>query len=175
MWFKVFHKYIWRFRLVEVQNTGSHSEMLNEGVFVNTYVHSLDAKKRVTVPSDWRELVGVPKRLFVLPGVNDKCLCVYPAREMTRRLERLRNLSIADAKGRHLARTLASRSDLLPWDSQGRMRVKDELLEYAGIINQVVLVGTFDGFELWNPDNWDRVNQGEGEGSLGEAAQYVGF
>ncbi len=151
------------------------SGISSQGVFVNTYVHNLDPKKRLTVPSDWRELAGAPKRLFVLPGVNDKCLCVYPAREMTRRLERLRNLSIADAKGRQLARTLASRSDLVPWDSQGRIRVKDELLEFASLVNQVVLVGTFDGFELWNPDQWNEVEGSINQSGLGEAARYVGF
>lgn len=148
---------------------------VGEGVFVNTYVHSLDSKRRLTIPSDWRELAGVPKRLFVLPGVNDKCLCVYPAREMTRRLERLRNLSIADAKGRQLARTLASRSDLAAWDSQGRIRVKDELLDYADIGNQAVLVGTFDGFEIWNPDLWKHMQDSVDQEGLGEAARYVGF
>lgn len=146
-----------------------------EGVFVNTYVHSLDTKRRLTIPSDWRELAGVPKRLFVLPGVNDKCLCVYPAREMTRRLERLRNLSIADAKGRQLARTLASRSDLTPWDSQGRIRIKDDLLDFAAIANQAVLVGTFDGFEIWNPDLWKETEDSVNPQDLGEAARYVGF
>ncbi len=160
---------------MEPRDTMSNGGQHAEGVFVNTYVHSLDAKKRLTIPSDWRELAGVPKRLFVLPSVNEKCLCVYPAREMTRRMERLRNLSIADAKGRQLARTLASRSDLVPWDSQGRIRVKDDLLAYAEISNQAVLVGTFDGFELWNPDRWKEVTDSVDETGLGEAAQYVGF
>lgn len=150
-------------------------EMAGQGVFVNTYTHSLDSKKRVTIPSDWRELAGVPRRLFVLPGVNDKCLCVYPAREMTRRLEKLRNLSIADEKGRQLARTLASRSDLVPWDTQGRIRIKDELLDFADLKNQVVMVGTFDGFELWNPDRWKEQSTSMDQPKLGDAARYVGF
>lgn len=145
------------------------------GVFVNTFTHSLDPKKRLTIPSDWRELVGVPRKLFVLPGVNDKCLCVYPAREMARRLERLGNLSIADIKGRQFARTLAARSDLVPWDAQGRIRVKDELLDFAGLTGQVVLAGTFDGFELWSPEKWkEQVGSSEAE-SLRDAAKYVGF
>ena len=150
-------------------------ELAGQGVFVNTYAHSLDSKKRLTIPADWRELVGVPRRLFVLPGVNVKCLCVYPAREMTRRLEKLRNLSIADEKGRQLARTLASRSDLVPWDSQGRIRIKDDLLNFADLVNQVVLVGTFDGFELWSPDQWKQQSGSMDQMGLGEAARYVGF
>ncbi len=150
-------------------------EMAGQGVFVNTYTHSLDPKKRLTIPSDWRELVGAPRRLVVLPGVNEACLCVYPAREMTRRLEKLRNFSIADAKGRQLARALASRSDLVPWDSQGRIRVKDELLEYAGLLNQVVLVGAFDRFELWSPDRWKEQMNSVDQPQLEDAARYVGF
>ena len=161
---------------VEARDRVVAEEGVQMGVFVNTYTHSLDSKKRFTIPSEWREVVGVPKRLFVLPGIQeDKCLCVYPAREMTRRMESLRNLSIADEKGRQLARTLASRSDWCPWDAQGRIRVKDDLLEYAGISGQVVLVGTFDGFELWNPDRWSKVNTSVNTEKLRDAAKYVGF
>ena len=161
--------------MVEERDITMSGELAGHGVFVNTYAHSLDSKKRLTIPSDWRELVGVPRRLFVLPGVNVKCLCVYPAREMTRRLEKLRTLSIADEKGRQLARTLASRSDLVPWDSQGRIRIKDELLDFADLVNQVVLVGTFDGFELWSPDQWKQQSGSMDQMGLGEAARYVGF
>lgn len=160
---------------MEQRGTSQSSDTFPAGVFVNTYVHSLDPKKRLTVPSDWRELVGVPRKLLVLPGIKEKCLCVYPAREMVPRMEKLRKLSIADEKGRRLARTLASLSDLAPWDSQGRVRIKDSLLEYAGLKNQVVLAGTFDGFELWNPDNWSTAVDVTDLGELEEAAKYVGF
>jgi len=142
--------------------------------FVSTYTHALDSKKRLTIPSDWREIAGVPRRLLVLPGVDVKCLCVYPAREMTRRLEKLRELSIADERGRQFARTLASRSDLVAWDSQGRIRIKDELLDYAGLINQVELTGALDHFELWSPENLKLTNPMEPK-ALADAIRSVGF
>jgi len=145
------------------------------GVFVNRYEHGLDTKKRLTVPSEWRELVGVPHRVFVMPGITDPCLAVYPAREMAQRMQSIRKLSISDRKGRQLARTLGSRSDLVPWDSAGRIRIKDELLDFAGLSKQVVMVGTFDGFELWNPERWAAVNDDPDAPGLGEAAEYVGF
>jgi MraZ protein len=160
---------------VENRDNMAAGELAGQGVFVNTYTHSLDSKKRLTIPSDWRELVGVPRGLYGLPGINSRCLCVYPAREMKLRLEKLRNLSIADDKGRQLARTLASRSDLVPWDTQGRIRIKDELLDYAELINQVVLVGAFDSFELWSPDQWKQQSKSMDQHGLGEAAKYVGF
>lgn len=150
-------------------------DALERGVFVNTYVHYLDEKRRLTIPAVWRELVGVPRRLFVLQGVTDPCLCVYPARELIRRMERLRNLSIADEQGRQFARTLASRAELVSWDSQGRIRIKDELLEYAGLVDEVVMAGTFDGFELWSPARWKEKTGSLDIARISEAARYVGF
>ena len=65
MWFKVGQKG----RQVSHQPTSKSHEVMTDGVFVNTYVHTLDGKKRLTIPSDWRELAGAPGRLFLLgPG-----------------------------------------------------------------------------------------------------------
>ncbi len=147
-----------------------------QGVFVGHYLHLLDPKKRLTIPSGWREQVGAPEQLYVLPGVNEPCLCVFPAREMAKRLERIRSLSVADVTGRQFLRTLASRSDLATWDAQGRIRVKDELMDYAGITSEVVLVGAFELFELWSPERWKQQQESSAVTSnLGEAARYVGF
>ncbi len=144
------------------------------GAFVGTFHHNLDPKKRLTLPSEWRELVGEPQSLFVLPGVNDPCLCVYPARSFALRLEKLRNFSIADEKGRQFQRSLASRSLHTGWDAQGRFRLRDDLLGYAGIGSQVVLVGCLESFELWSPERWPEQQATDMEGFL-EGAKYVGL
>jgi MraZ protein len=147
-----------------------------QGVFVGNFLHTLDPKRRLTIPSQWREQVGCPEQVYVLPGIDLPCLSVFPAREMARRLERIRGLSIGDGKGRNFMRTLASRSELLPWDAQGRIRVKDELLDYAGLKSDVVLIGAFECFELWSPEKW-KLHQESSDTSTswGEAARYVGF
>ena len=143
--------------------------------FVGSYQHTLDGKKRLTIPADWREMVGVPRRLFILPGINVKCLCVYPARDMAPRLETLRKVSIVDEKAKQFARTLAVRADLSSWDVQGRIRIKDELLEYASVEKQVVLVGAFSSFEIWNPDEWNKNSGSMDDSGLTEAARYAGL
>jgi MraZ protein len=148
---------------------------LSLGVFVGNFTHSLDPKRRLTIPSEWREHAGLPASLYVLPDVEgQRYLCVFSARAMAQRLQSIRNLSIADARGRQFARVLGSQSQLAPWDSAGRIRVKDELLDYAGLKDQVVLVGTIDHFEVWSPELWKRVGSTLA-GDFGEAARYVGF
>ncbi len=128
------------------------------GLFVNAYLHALDKKRRLIIPSDWRENVGAPPRIFVLPAGRRKCLLCYPERDMNRRIERVRSLPLERPEDRIMARTiLASMSDLVPWDAQGRIRIKDELLAHAGLDTEAKLVGSFEGFEIWNPEAWTQA------------------
>jgi len=146
------------------------------GGFAGNFTHSLDPKKRMTIPAVWRDQVGEPKSLYVLPGLNnEKCLYVYPAHEMARRLEKFRKISIGDKKARMFARLLASSSDLIAWDSQGRIRIKDELLSQAGIGPRVKLIGAWDRFELWNPEEWDKVAGSVDQAAMEDAVRYVEF
>lgn len=149
-----------------------------EGVsqyFCGTYLHNLDPKRRLTVPSEWRALVGQPERFFVIPSVGeDKHLYVYPARVMGPKLRNIHNLSMADAQGRTYLRIMGSRSEMLGWDTQGRVRVRDELLAHAGLSSEVLLVGNFEGFELWNPKAWQAVASRMDDRGLLDASKYVG-
>ena len=122
--------------------------------FMGRHLHALDGKKRLTIPSVWRELVGKPPQLVALPSLTEKCIWVYPAREWNLRVAQLRKVSSADETVRHVLRAVASRSELLTWDAAGRLRVSDESLKHAGLTGQVMLVGAFERFELWEPEQW---------------------
>lgn len=146
------------------------------GGFASNFIHSLDPKKRLTIPAIWRDQVGEPKSLYVLPGLsNEKCLYVYPAQEMARRLEKFRKIGIGDKKARMFARMLASNSDLVAWDAQGRIRIKDELLAYAGIISSVKFVGAWDRFEVWAPEEYEKAVSSIDQATMEDAVRYVGF
>jgi MraZ protein len=149
------------------------ADVKGQGVFVSTFTHSLDPKKRLTIPSEWRVQVGA-NGLYVLPDISMKCLCVFPATEIKQRLQKLRQHAMADKKAREFARVIGAKSDLVAWDSQGRIRIKDELLDLAGLKDQVMLVGALDRFELWNPDRLTGVG-GADQTSFEDAARYVGF
>ncbi len=144
------------------------------GLFVSSYTHALDPKKRLTIPSDWRESVGLPRQIFVLPAGGRRCLLCYPARDMNRRIERIQQIPLEHARDRIMARTLlASMSDLVAWDAQGRIRIKDELLHYAQLQDQVLMVGSFGGFELWDPKAWAEACEGVDARRLLDATEMV--
>lgn len=145
------------------------------GGFVDHFLHTLDPKKRLTIPSEWRDrLVGKPA-FFVLPGLGgERCLYVYPESEMAPRLVKLRKMGIGDKRARVFARALASRADLVGCDSQGRIRIKDELLDYAGLTSQVELIGLFNHFEIWNPERRKSADPID-EAIMEDAVRYVDF
>lgn len=122
------------------------------GMFVGDYTHSLDPKRRLTIPSVWRAQIGVPEIVYVLPDSQKSYLKLYTTSEMNRRLEMLRQQSITSADARESLRAIGKESELLVADSQGRIRIKDRLLSFASLKDRVIMIGTFDRIELWSPD-----------------------
>jgi MraZ protein len=95
---------------------------------------------------------------------------------MLPRLENLRKNSNADARSQQFLRALASRSELVAWDAQGRIRIKDDLLAYASIENQVMLSGTFNKFDLWNPEQWkEQIGSIDLSTFEEDAARFAGY
>lgn len=143
------------------------------GLFVGIFVHSLDPKKRITVPAQWREQAGCPS-VLVMPDFHYKCLNIYPAVEMNRRLERLRRHSLSDRKAMEFSVILGASSELVSWDVQGRIRIRDSLLNFAEIKSQVVLIGAMDKIQLWAYEKCPHIELIDQE-KLKEISRYVDF
>jgi len=138
---------------MEPDTTSLENQISGLGMFVGNFTHNFDPKRRLTIPSVWRSQIGNPQSVYVLPDFHHNCLNVYPAGEMIRKLDALRRYPMADEKARRFSRVLGGNSELLAWDTQGRIRIKDELLAFAGLTERAILVGALDRFELWSPEN----------------------
>jgi MraZ protein len=128
--------------------------------FMGKHVHTLDPKKRLTIPSVWRELMGEAKSLFLMPGIDRACLMLLPEAIMARVMQRMDGASFSDPEEMELMLTVASESDHLTLDAQGRVRVSDAHLAHAGLEGEVVLAGAFNRIELWNPSAWEARKTG---------------
>ena len=127
--------------------------------FLNSYTHFLDPKRRLTIPSVWRDPYPESPTLYVVPDFFERCLRLIPDVDMDRRLEKIRDIKISDRRGREFVRELGRQSDKVQWDTQGRIRIKDEMLSWAGLLDQVVLIGAVDTFELWEPKNLGQISR----------------
>ena len=63
----------------------------------------------------------------------------------------MRGLSFLDAQHRFYARTLFERANDSKIDGQSRITIPPELMDFAGIKNEVLILGVLDRMEIWNP------------------------
>ena len=114
--------------------------------------HSLDPKKRLTIPSGWRTAMGNPEFVYVMPDRSGQCLNIIPKEEMNAMLANLRKKALFNPALNQAAMTLGRMSEMLPLDVQGRIRICDKLLQFADLKTTVVMVGSFRMIKLWAPE-----------------------
>ena len=56
------------------QTSNEVKTMQGDAVFSGSAMHALDPKRRVTIPSGWRDAMGRPAYVFVMADPHEKCL-----------------------------------------------------------------------------------------------------
>ena len=144
------------------------------GVLVGRFDHALDPKKRLTVPSDWRALMGNADAVYAMPDPVKKCVNLIPKAEMESRLEKLRERSLFDQDCADALEIIGINSELLPFDVQGRVRICDRFLSFANLSGTVAMVGAVRMIRLWNPSVLGPATRVE-QSSLAGALKRVAF
>lgn len=93
--------------------------------------------------------------VFLMPGIGRPCLMLMPEAVMSGFVNKLQGMQLSNPEEMDLMLTLASESDHLNFDAQGRIRIKDEHLDYAGLTGEVILASAFNRIECWNPEHWE--------------------
>lgn len=129
----------------------AESAAVVSGVLVGRCDHALDPKKRLTIPSEWRAVMGNPEYVYVMPDRKEPCLNLIPRAEMEARLEKLREKALFDPALNRALQTIGANSEQLVLDVQGRIRICDKLLQFANLKTTVAMVGAVRMVKLWNP------------------------
>jgi MraZ protein len=136
--------------------------------------HSLDPKKRLTIPSGWRAAMGNPAYVYVMPDRGGQCLNLLPPEEMDAMLAKLREKALFNPALNQAAMTLGRMSEMLPLDVQGRIRICDKLLRFANLTTTVAMLGAVRMIQLWDPAALPPANEVDQKG-LGDALALAGF
>lgn len=121
-------------------------------MLIGEYNHTLDPKKRLSLPSRWRKELG--KKLVVTRGL-DNCLFVYPLKEWQTITEKVGRLPLGQADTRSFNRFFLSGAVEVEVDKNGRILVPDFLKEFAKLNAKVVLAGIHDRVEIWDEKKWN--------------------
>lgn len=127
--------------------------------FIGKEIYSMDAKGRVNFPSKMRkDIEGDDKEKMVITRRPDseKCLYVYPMDEWRNQVEVLRRLNNYREKDRFFIRTFLENAEKFELDSQARISISKELIEYADLRKDVLIIGAMDHIEIWNPESYEK-------------------
>ena len=119
------------------------------------YIHSIDSKGRLIVPSKFREILGDD---FVITKGLDGCLFLYPVDEWKIFEQKLRTLPLTNKNARTFTRFFLGSAVDGPLDKQGRVLISSALRSFAGLDKEVVLVGVLERVEIWDKAKWDENN-----------------
>jgi MraZ protein len=122
-------------------------------VFLGEYLHSLDDKGRLTIPSKLRNELAAGLVITRNPGGH--CLLLMPIREWERIAARASALPLTDPRSALLRRALFSAAEDMVPDRQGRILLSQRLRDFAQIQSQVIVVGMNTYIELWDPTLWE--------------------
>lgn len=106
----------------------------------------MDAKNRVTVPSDWLGEEGAV--FFILPAKQN--LSVMPAAELARQEEELREMVPAGPARQEALRHIYGSARRVEPDKQGRILLPEEFCRHAELSGEVTFVGVKNRFEIWS-------------------------
>ena len=123
--------------------------MQGDAVLSGVAQHALDPKRRVTIPSGWRDALGNPAYVFVMADPHEKCLRLLSNERMQGLREKLLGKRFSDPLVAQKLRVLGQNTEQLPLDVQGRIRISDRLLNFAGITGKIAFVGAITYGEIW--------------------------
>jgi MraZ protein len=106
------------------------------------------------VPARFREELAEG---IILTRGFERCLQAFPRPTWERLRERVSGLSLGSEESRQLRRLLFSGAADVEVDRQGRILIPQNLREYAGLGEQVVLAGMDTFFEVWSSERWRTV------------------
>lgn len=125
-------------------------------IFSGTYERSLDAKKRVTVPSRWLSHEGAEFHCVLDP--RGQFLNVLPPEEFAQVEQKLVESGLPAKSRQEFMRRFYGDSHLVSADKQGRLLLPEALCQPTDLKDQAVLVGTGRRFEIWNPNRWSNFH-----------------
>ncbi|WP_100330818.1 division/cell wall cluster transcriptional repressor MraZ [Bacillus xiapuensis] len=138
-------------------------------MFKGEFHHNIDAKGRLIIPAKLREPLG---EWFVLTRGLDECLFGYPMEEWKVLEEKMKALPLTKKDARAFTRFFFSGACDCELDKQGRVNLPANLLKYAQLQKECVIIGVSNRIEIWSKSKWEEYFA-QSEESFSEIAENM--
>ncbi len=125
---------------------------------IGEYSRKLDAKGRLSLPADFREVLSSDLRVTADPA--DQCLYVFETEAFSAWVDSLfesqGGWSSGNRKMVAQRKVLNSRVQKCEVDNSGRIHLTQAQRDVAALDKDIVIVGDSDHFEIWDEERWNQ-------------------
>lgn len=142
--------------------------------FLGEYESTVDAKGRFLLPAGFKKQLSDKKEeSFVLNRGFEKCLSLYPMESWKPIFNEISTLNDFDPKVRQFKRYFLNGATPVEMDSAGRILLPKNLMEYAELGKDIVLVSAIDKIEIWNKTKYQEFFETFSPESFSDLAKEV--
>ena len=138
-------------------------------MLIGTYRHSIDAKKRMRMPSKFKCELGTD--CIITKGTCGNLL-VFSQEQFKTLYEKMVNLPLFDEEAQKPIRKFLSSAFETEEDGQGRILLSKELINFAGITKGIVFVGVGNRVEIWAEEVWDEETKDDEKADFSILAKF---
>ena len=120
-------------------------------MFIGLHNTSLDVKRRLALPHRYKGQLA--EGVYVAQGF-DRNLMLLTSDAFEAVARRIKGMNMADPLARLLFRMILGSATRLDLDKNGCIIIPQELIDFANIQDEALLVGQGDYFEIWSPMFW---------------------
>jgi MraZ protein len=124
-------------------------------MLIGHYNHTLDTKKRVSVPAKWRsDFTG--DTVVITTGL-DASLFIFGLENWKKIAEKIVAHGFLDTDSRQFSRFMLANAFEVAIDSHGRILIPDDLVSFAKLTTDVTLAGSYDRAEIWDAAVYEKM------------------
>ncbi len=122
-------------------------------MYLGQYHLFVDSERHLIIPEPIRAMFV--DGAYVTRGFEDD-LIMMSDKVFQEVYQRVVALNMADPLARLLLRLILGNASRIDLSSSGHILIPENLMSFAGLEKEIVLVGQGDYIELWSPPNWEK-------------------
>lgn len=125
-------------------------------MFLGTYKTFFTGKNRIVLPRKFRKEIGSEGKFYIVKGLDGE-IWGFDEVEWQKEAEKRISIPLFDPTGRVSRRKFFSQAEECTLDSQGRFIISEDLVKFAKITKEILLIGAGDHFEIWRPEKFEEI------------------
>ncbi len=126
---------------------------------IGTYECKIDVKGRLLIPSAFKKQLAtvIPKGFVLKRAEFQNCLELYPLEQWEELIKKVNSLNRFKKKNNDFIRRFTAGVKFIELDSNGRLLIPRDLIEFSNINREVTLSTSVNIIEIWDKSSYEKA------------------